>query len=166
MPENTLQDIIQRMMAIIEGENWLGENFRKKIDALTDEMAFHQSMPHIHSVAELISHLTVWKAENINKLLGNPAEMTMDSPENWKANETLTEIGWLALKREFYATSQRLIDLIKDKPETFLLEFCENETHSNGALLEGLIQHDIYHLGQIGITVKLSRLNKYRRFLN
>lgn len=166
MAETRIQNIILRMTSIIEGENWLGETFRNKIDTLTGEMAFHQPMPHIHSVAELISHLTVWKEANIGKLQGVASELNMNSPENWKDNELLQEEGWDNLKTRFYGATHQLVALLYSKSDAFLEETAQADSRSNGAILEGLIQHDVYHLGQIGITLKLSRVRNYRRFLN
>lgn len=149
MKRQHLDKIIERQTTIINEENWLGENFKSKIDCLSEETAFLNPLPQIHSVAELISHLTVWKEENIKKLNGNPATLTDDSPENWKTSEILKKIGWKTIKEDFFNISKKLTDFLSDKDDTFL------EQESNYIILEGLIQHDIYHLGQIGITIKL-----------
>lgn len=149
MTRHYLEKIIERQTAIIGGENWLGECFKNKIAGLSEEAAFQKPLVQIHSVAELISHLTVWKEENFKKLNGNPPTLTDDSPENWKKNEVLKEIGWKTIKEDFFNASKRLTDFLNNKDDTFL------EQESNAIILEGLIQHDIYHLGQIGIAIKL-----------
>lgn len=154
-----LGDIIRRQEAITGGENWLGESFRGKIDLLTEEEAFRKPLHQIHSVAELISHLTVWKEENIKKLNGKPATLTMESPENWRSNEELKAVGWEVLKERFYSVSQHLTGFLQDKNDDFLEESL-HPYESNRTILEGLIQHDIYHLGKIGITIKLVTENQ------
>ncbi|QHC86216.1 hypothetical protein AS589_16175 [Empedobacter brevis] len=150
-----LKEIIDRQIAIINQENWLDVNFDNRICNLSDDAAFQKPLPEIHSVAELVSHLTVWKEENIKKLNGNPATLTYESPENWKPNSLLKEVGWKAVREDFYRISAELIEFLEDQNDAFLNQYCQNSKFTNRTILEGLIQHDVYHLGQIGITLKL-----------
>lgn len=155
MGNKELIHLIKTQRNVIGGENWYGENFRNKIDGLTDEQAFNKPIPHVHTVAELISHITVWRCSNIGKLKGKPTGLTMESAENWKDNELLKQEGWESLKTAFYQSAEELTLLLEKRDDAFLEETYNGNDHNWRGLLEGLIQHDIYHLGQIAITLKL-----------
>ena len=47
------------------------------------------------------------------------------------------------------------MNLLADKTDAYLEENDYVPSYSYKYLVEGLIHHDIYHLGQIGITLKL-----------
>lgn len=88
-------------MDIQDEELWLDENFKKKIDRIPERLAFERPLPELHSVAELISHLYVWRKASVSKLSGKRSQLTIESAENWLANDVLREKGWDTLKSEF-----------------------------------------------------------------
>jgi hypothetical protein len=152
-----INSLVRQLRDILDGENWLDENFRKKIQVISAEQAFTRPHPEMHSVAELISHIMAWRKDSILKLKGFKGELKMDSPDNWRTNEELQKIGWDKLIADFYQSQEDLIQLIKNKDDYFL----ENKSldgYTFEYLLGGLIHHDLYHLGQLGITIKYLNL--------
>ena len=57
-------------------------------------------------------------------------------------------------------------DLLKEtslsnqNDDYLLLKYAPETEHNNMYLIEGCLHHDIYHLGQIGLTIKLINLKK------
>lgn len=155
MSNPLIQNLVKQLQDVQDGDLWLDENFTKKIDSLNEEHAFTRPIPEIHSVAEIISHLFEWRKDCINKLQGEKSTLTVESKENWRSNEELKKIGWKKLKGDFYASQYHLIRLIEVKEDSFLTQKQGKYTFQN--LLEGMVHHDLYHLGQIGISIKLLR---------
>lgn len=102
MENKLIKNIVAQFQDIQEQELWLDENFKKKIDTLPERHAFERPLPELHSVAELISHILVWRRESILKLKGQNSKLTIESPENWSTNDMLQKKGWEKLKSEFY----------------------------------------------------------------
>jgi len=155
MGNKLINEMVQQLQHNTNGGSWLDENFNTKLEKVTEENAFVRPVPEIHSVAELVAHILIWRIEGIKKLQGLKSNVTMQSPENWRNNEELKAIGWKKLKADFFSSQTELIDLIKDKSDSYLEENDYVPGYSYKYLVEGLIHHDIYHLGQIGITLKL-----------
>lgn len=128
MDNKLIKNFVQQLKDIQDEENWLDENFKNKIDKISEEQAFTRPIPEIHSVAELVSHILVWRKESIRKLKGMKKNLTIDSPENWQTNDYLDN------------------------------EYLDG--YSFKYLIEGLVHHDLYHLGQIGVTIKLLNTKK------
>ncbi|WP_428740467.1 DinB family protein [Tenacibaculum sp.] len=141
-----------------DGSNWLDENFKKKLENVTEKNAFIRPIPEIHSVAELVAHILIWRIEGIKKLQGIKSNVTMNSPENWRTNDELEKIGWETLKTDLFNSQTELINLLENKSDDYLENNDYVPGYSYKYLVDGLIHHDIYHMGQIGITLKL--LNK------
>ena len=152
-----IQNLVKQLQDVQDGDLWLDENFIKKIDTLTPEQALTRPIPDIHSVAEIVSHLSEWRRDCIRKLQGQKSTLTIESNENWRSNNELKQIGWKKLKDDFYASQYHLIRLIEIRDDAFLAQECG--TYTFQALLEGMIHHDLYHLGQIGISIKLLKVN-------
>lgn len=160
MNNTMIQNLVKQLQNVQDGDLWLDETFSKKIDRLQEEQAFTRPIPELHSVAEIVSHLLEWRKSCIKKLQGQESSLTMESPDNWKSNDELKKIGWKKLKEDFYASQYHLIRIIEVKDDTFLDQVYRDTAYTNHYFLEGMIHHDLYHLGQVGIAVKLLHLEQ------
>lgn len=153
MSKILVTNYITQLENIIDGDLWIDENYKKKIDELSSESAFAKPLPEMFSVAELVSHIIAWRTQQLKKLSGASAEVIAQYPDYWKNNDELKKITWKQLKKEFYQSQYDLINVLETKDDEFLKK--EYSGYSFQHMVEGLIHHDIYHLGQIGITIKL-----------
>lgn len=159
-----MNHIIKQLKEIQEGKIWIGENFNKKLKNLTSEIAFTRPISTLHSVAEIVSHLTVWRQETILKINTGEGSITDDLEANWYEVQQLKKIGWNQLITDFNKSSIELIQLLETKDDSFLeqiyfdTDYKKNYPYS--FVIEGMLHHDIYHLGQIGILLKLIQEDK------
>ncbi len=132
--------------------------FRKKLSQVNGITAFERPVPEMHSIAELISHLIEWRKEVLSRLNGNPRGLEMSDAANWRTNDKLKVRGWKSLLTDFHTTQQNIIAFLEDKDDSFLhtpYPYADPSfPHDFKYLLTGLIHHDMYHLGQMGITIK------------
>jgi uncharacterized damage-inducible protein DinB len=162
MSQILIKNIIRQLNEIHDGALWFDECFRNKIDKLTDDEALTRPIPQIHSVAELVSHCLAWRKECMLRFKDLRTEL-MNSPDDWKNNIELSKAGWTELKNSFYESRTELIHLIENQDDTFLEKINPVSDCTYHYLIEGIIHHDLYHLGQIGITIKLLNENKKLR---
>ena len=160
MNSKVVENIIGQLRDIQSGITWYDDNFEKKIASLAEEKAFERPIPEIHSVAELISHIWVWRMDTIKKFKGLQSNLTIESSENWKSNEELRIIGWEKLKSDLTKSQIELTNLLADKTDDYLENNKYEGKYSLKYMVEGIIHHDLYHLGQIGITIKLLDMKK------
>lgn len=153
-----IKNLLRQLRDVQEGGLWLNESFKNKIDKLTDDEALSRPIPQIHSVAELVSHILEWRKECMLRLSGVRTDL-MNSTQNWKDNDTLSQIGWRNLKTDFYESQSELIHLVENLDDAQLEKRYLDTNQNIYYLIEGIIHHDLYHLGQIGITIKLLREN-------
>jgi len=150
-----IHNLTRQLSEAIDGAPWIIETFSKKISGLSEEQAFTRPLPSVHSVAELVSHLLEWRISVLSILQGGTRTITMDSPANWKDNDTLRQEGWDILKEKFYKSQQDIITFLDQQNDDYLEQLDKKEHHSYLYYSEGLIHHDMYHLGQIGLVIKM-----------
>lgn len=154
-----INNFIKQLQETQNGSGWIGENFDKKLNKITAKTAFLQPINSIHSVAEIISHLTIWRQEAILKINTGKGSITDDLEANWFKNEQLKKIGWQQLLINYTNSFNEFIELLKTKNHSFLQEnYYDTDYKGNYPyqfLIEGILQHDLYHLGQIGLVLKL-----------
>lgn len=153
-----VQNLARQIEEVYNHLPWLYESFDKKFKELNDDNVFIKPAPGYNSIAQILSHLTEWRKELLNRLRGNPEiNLKVDSPHNWLDNEILKTRGWTALKQESDDTQQELLELLRSQNDDFLertFQYGKN-TNTYRYYVEGLLHHDLYHLGQIGLTLKM-----------
>lgn len=154
MSQTLIQNLIRQLNELQEGSLWFDQSFKNKLDHLNEAEALIVPLPQLHSVAEHVAHMLAWRKECISRYNGNRFDL-MNTPEDWPTNDELRKIGWQNLKQALYQSRVELIDLIQDKDDSYLLTRFQDTEYNFHYLMEGIIQHDLYHLGQIGITIKL-----------
>lgn len=157
MHQVLIKDIIRQLHEIQDGSLWFDQCFKGKIGNLSDAEALSRPIPQVHSVAEHVSHILEWRKECLLRFKGMKTDL-MNSPEDWKDNIELSKIGWTNLKNAFYESTLTLIHTLENQDDAYLETKFQDTDYNFHYLIEGIIQHDLYHLGQIGITIKL--LNK------
>lgn len=139
---------------LYKGPAWFGESYLEKFNNITEHQAFIKPVKDVHSIAQLISHCIYWRRALIHVLEGNPYEHSVTAPENWVRNDRLQDTGWLQLQEDLRTTQNIIISKIKDlQNEDLDYEFREGSSVAD--LITGVIQHDIYHLGQLGLVQKM-----------
>ena len=153
-----IEHSIQQYQEVQHGKLWIGSTFASKLNQIDDHAVFKRPIVGLHSIAEIISHLTLWRKETILKIQTGKGSKTDDCEENWLPNDKLELIGWQQIKSEYDKTLTDLIDILKSKDDEFLNEeyydtdFKGNYTYS--FIINGMLHHDLYHLGQLGIIIK------------
>jgi len=150
-----LYNYIHQIQQLYAGDNWLDESFIKKLKNENNDTAFVQPIPGVHSVAEIVWHVIYWRNTLIKNMEGDLGyrDRTVDEL-NFLSNKTLQEKGWDDLISQLEASQQKLIGLLDKQTDDFLDTFYrENDTYDY--LVSGIIQHDSYHLGQIGLVQKM-----------
>jgi uncharacterized damage-inducible protein DinB len=158
MADKLIQTTIQQLKDAENGDLWIDENFEKKLSQVSEDEVFTRPHPQLHSVAELISHLIVWRRVTIRRMNGENLVMEIDDPENWKTNEELRKTEWDALLKDFHKSQKDVIALLEGKDDTYLDTTSTHFDKDFNYLMQGMIHHDMYHMGQLGITIKFLKL--------
>ncbi|MEA1786181.1 DinB family protein [Arenibacter sp. GZD96] len=158
-----IQEISNQLLEIQEAKIWLGENFSKKLAMVDETEVFTRPLPNLHSIAEIISHLTIWRKETILKINNGKGSLIDNGEESWLTNDLLIEIGWKKILKEYKDSLLEVIALLENREDSFLVQkYYDNDFkgwHEYRFVLNGMLHHDIYHLGQLGIIIKLLKLN-------
>lgn len=137
---------------------WFGDTYMEKLEDVTEKEAFTPPVRGVHTIAEIVSHVIYWRTPIIKKLRGEKEyTASVENPDNWVPLEKLKSKGWKKLLHEFEASQNELVALLKSaKPEFFEGEYSSG--NSWDYVTEGIVQHDVYHLGQLGLIKKMIRM--------
>lgn len=139
-----------------QGEAWHGPSLRELLDGVTAEQAAARPIPDAHSIWELVNHIIAWEQIAKRRLEGDPvAEVSNEM--NFPVVTGISEKAWQATLHALADSNQALRDSIKAMGQigdAKLEEIVPGTAYSNYVLLHGVIQHNLYHAGQIALLKK------------
>jgi uncharacterized damage-inducible protein DinB len=109
-----------------------------------------------HTLLELLYHMLSWAEFTRMQLERAPGfdpeayEKSMD----WRVINEQAD-SWEKGLSLFKSSHERIVELLSGKEDGFLSEEAEGRKYNFRFLLHGLIQHNIYHQGQIAFLNKL-----------
>lgn len=140
------------------GEAWHAKSTREILAGVTAEHATQRPAPgtHNHNLAELVAHVTAWRVFALEKLTGGESyDIILNSAQDWPVIEALPEDGWQQLLEDFDDTQNELLEVLSTLPKHRLSDPVPGRRYDYYTLLHGVIQHDIYHAGQMAYVKKL-----------
>jgi uncharacterized damage-inducible protein DinB len=150
-----INSIIRNLEITLDGQPWFGRSVYALMREVDESIASIKPNANSHSMVELVYHMLAW-AEFTLKRLQNDQVNDMDVFEKLDWREIDPQIhGWEEGLSAFIATHQEIIAILQTKDDEFLKEKVDYRNYNFRFLLNGLIQHNIYHAGQIAYLKKL-----------
>ena len=141
-----IERVIKQLSDFYDGNSWVAENFKKRIFSLSDDVAMKKVPGNTHSIAELVCHINAWRNFVLQKLTGNDG---YDIEDNSAADWPLPN-EWNTVRKESETCHGDLINAIRSFPVEKLNDTVPGRSYSFIYMLNGIVDHDYYHYGQIG----------------
>lgn len=159
MAETEIDRIVDQLQREHDGDPWHGSPLRQLLRSMTAEVAAARPIRHVHSVWEIVLHMTAWKHEVRRRLSGAPAREPEEG--DWPGVPSPTAEAWQAAVDRLQQAHDSLVAAVRQIPESKLFEPTNDPRNpETGAgvsyyvLLHGIVQHDVYHSGQIALVRK------------
>jgi uncharacterized damage-inducible protein DinB len=155
MAGKKIAEYIHQSESIFNGTPWYGAPMTEILKKISPAMAFKTPFRKAHSIAQLVAHVVYWRQSLIRRLEGDwEYRGSMQSEDNWPANAKLKRTGWKSILASLNESQQRLVSLLDKQSDTLLRKkYSEKSTYRD--VVVGIIQHDLYHLGQIAYLKSL-----------
>ena len=151
-----INNYITEFETIYNGEPWYGKSLMAIVNSADPNDVFKKPKSSGHSAYEITQHLYAWRDLLAKRLNGDTtASIKMNSKEDWALlPKEQTAATWKELIEKLEQNQQELIkSLPKWNDEALDKNFAGTE-YSLRTFLNGQVQHDIYHIGQIALAIK------------
>ena len=148
--------IAYALASAINGEAWYGDSLRKILDNVTALPAAARPIANVHTIWELVVHVEAWVKFCVGAVEGTPipAWSTMPKEDDWPPVGDTGEQAWKQAVSSFFSSHLKLVEALRllsdDRLETTVPGRAYNFYH----LFQGMIQHAVYHGGQIALLKK------------
>lgn len=147
-----LQDQLRRSW---NGDAWHGPSLTDLVSGVHAATAAARPIPDAHTIWELVLHMTGWQDRVRRRLRGDPAPMT--EAENWPAQGDGDAEAWREALERLGSARTALRETVAGLDAARLDEPSADGRYSAYVLVHGVIQHDLYHGGQIALLAKAVR---------
>jgi len=147
--------IADQLRRAFDGSAWHGPSLLELLSGVDAATAAAKPLPNVHSIWELVLHITVWDRSAIVRLGGEVSQPTGDL--NFPPVGTVTRSAWLEAVSEAKRTHNELVKVVGKLSDAQLRERCPGKRYDYYHLLHGVVQHELYHAGQIAILKKVQR---------
>ena len=150
---------VRRIRSLIKscynGPAWHGPAVLETIKII-DPTIIGKRINDSHNIIELVNHIASWKLFIIKKLEGDP-DFDVVGSINFTRIDNPTLEDWKAAKKRLQKIHDQLIDKLKYTEDSVLLEGVPGRSYNFFFLLTGIVNHSLYHLGQIKLLMKLEQ---------
>jgi uncharacterized damage-inducible protein DinB len=131
------------------GGAWHGPAVKEVLNEVSAGVAEAHPLPSAHSIWELVHHLQAWIAEADATVRGKQYQ-SLKGDRDWPPVTSASAEAW----QEALAALERAEESLEDAVRGFPPEKLGEGDRSFYALLYGMVQHNVYHAGQIALLKK------------
>jgi uncharacterized damage-inducible protein DinB len=147
-----LADQIRRAF---EGDAWHGDSMRELLHGVNAKVAAAHPIKNAHSIWELVLHVATWDDVTVKRIAGTALEPSDE--QNFPPVKDTSEAAWGKAIEQAKRAHNELVKAVAAFPDSRLQDQVPGKTesyHNFFYLFSGIVQHELYHAGQIALLKK------------
>ena len=148
--------IADQLRRAFAGEAWHGDSVFEILNGVTAAQAAARPIKNAHSVWELVLHIAAWDGAVLRRMGGVAATLT--DAENFPAVKDASDAAWREALAQVRRVHKDLVKTVAALPDSRLDEVVpgkEGAHYTFYYMLHGVVQHELYHAGQIALLKKM-----------
>jgi len=152
--------IVDELNRAMTGDPWHGSPVSAILGNVTANTRSARPHPDVHSVWEILRHMTAWTGEVLRRLDGHPPRQPAEG--DWPAPSGTDDTAWKNDVAALMSAHERLVqrvgalsDAELHAPPAIHRDAPTGSGVTHYVLLHGLAQHHAYHAGQIAVLAKM-----------
>jgi uncharacterized damage-inducible protein DinB len=130
------------------GPAWHGPSLSELLSGVDAAKATARPVHNAHSIREIVLHVAHWEHLALGALRGSP--LPPEEENDWPESDA----RWPDALTDLQTATDELATAIGSFPVSKLEDTVPGRKHSFAFLLHGVVQHNLYHAGQIALLKK------------
>ncbi|MBK7342902.1 MAG: DinB family protein [Saprospiraceae bacterium] len=149
--QQRILDLIEQLENLFNGSPWFGPTWIETLEKIPSE-AVNFRLSKGASIAGLLGHVVAWR-EYVARQLQGQEDVDLLPGADWPV-DTVDDRKWQDLVKQLVGLQQELLEGLSELPASMLDETVPGRAYTWAFMIQGLIDHDAYHLGQINLLLK------------
>ena len=148
--------IADQLSRAFAGDAWHGDSVFEILEGVTAAQASARPIKNAHTIWELVLHIAAWDNAVLRRLGG--VAVTLSDAENFPAVTDASETAWRKAVAEVRRVHDELVEAVSVLPDSRLDEKVPGKEGAHYTFyytLHGVVQHELYHAGQIALLKKM-----------
>src|ERR1700681_3447216 len=148
--------IADQLRRAFDGEAWHGDSLFEILNGVAAGQAAARPIAGAHTIWELVLHIAAWDGAVLRRLGGVAVELS--DTQNFPPVTDASETAWRKALAEVRRVHEELIEAVSVLPDSQLNEKVpgkEGAHYTFYYMLHGVVQHELYHAGQIALLKKM-----------
>jgi len=151
-PNNEATRIADQLRRAFDGSAWHGPALLELLEQVDAARAAAKPVGNVHSIWELVLHIAVWDGAASTRLGGQKCQPK--GLANFPLAPKPTAAAWHKAIAQTKRTHEALIKTVAALSDERLLDRVPGKRYDFYHMLHGIVQHELYHSGQIAILKK------------
>ena len=147
-----VERIQDQLIRAFQGEAWHGPSVKETLAGVTAAKAIAKPLANTHCIWEIVLHITAWQEAVRRRLQGETIELT--EQQDWPPVRETTEVAWSGALTALESAHSHLLTALSHLTDEQLAQKAAGSNYSNYFMLHGVIQHNLFHAGQIAVLKK------------
>lgn len=149
------QSIVKSFESTLSGQPWFGRAVYEILQEVNESKANIKPNGSDHSMIVLLWHMNTWAEFVLGSLENKTAdEMKAIEANDWREIDPDNHT-WEKGIEQLKSTHNKIVEILSKKEDSFLSEIVPTRKFNFRFMLNGLIQHNTYHLGQVAYVKKM-----------
>jgi uncharacterized damage-inducible protein DinB len=144
--------IADQLRRAFDGSAWHGPALLELLGDVDAATAAAKPFDDVHSIWELVLHIEAWDEAASVRLAGHISQPTGE--DNFPPVCEATDAAWLETIHAAKRTHAALIKTVTALPNSRLRDRVPGKRYDFYHMLHGIVQHELYHAGQIALLKK------------
>ena len=131
------------------GDPWLGPSLRSVLDSVTAEHATRRLTSGTHTIWDLVAHIDLYVILATEAVSGVAMPRLYEAQADWPEIVDAGVDTWAAARERLFENAERLAGVIAAMNDSRLGETVPGREYNFYYMLHGVVQHSVYHGGQI-----------------
>jgi uncharacterized damage-inducible protein DinB len=146
--------LANRIVRTFTGPMWHGPALSEVLRGVTHEQAASRPQASAHTIWELVLHVITWVDVPHQRLSGTPRK-NVGNDEDWPPPPAASDEAWQAIVARLVDRHRALASTVKAMTDEQLDQNVVGEEYTIREMLHGVVEHGVYHGGQIALLKKL-----------
>jgi uncharacterized damage-inducible protein DinB len=151
---NEIDRILDQLRRAYDGDAWHGPPLRMVLDGVSAETASARPIRDAHSIREIVRHVTYWY-DGVRRRIGGEV-VDPQGADDWPGVDDAGGAGWWRELADLDRAHGALLEAVGQLGVEDLERTVPGKPDTVYILLHGLVQHNLYHAGQIALLKKAS----------
>lgn len=148
-----VERIVDQLKRAQEGPAWHGPSVHEALAGVTAGKAASKPISGAHSIWEIVLHIAAWE-RGVRMRVQAGQRVELSNEEDWPPVKSTDEAAWketLSMLEDGHKTLRKIIGGLSDSR---LEDILTDDRWTVYQTVYGVIQHDLYHAGQISLLKK------------